>query len=142
MKIVINDCHGGFGLSKEAMMLYGELAGITLYPVDQKPWSLGIVTYWTVPEDQRVQGKSGHEYVEMSFSERIAHNEAISKQQLWYRDIERNDPLLVQVVETLGSKANGRHADLKVVDIPDGVEWQIEEYDGSERIAEVHRTWC
>lgn len=141
MKIVINDCHGGFGLSKEAMMLYGELAGITLYPVDQNPWSLGIVTYWTVPEEERVQEKSGHEYDEMSFSERIAHNEVISKQQLWYRDIERNDPLLVRVVETLGSKANGKYADLKVVEIPDGVNWQIEEHDGSEWIAEVRRTW-
>lgn len=141
MKIVINDCHGGFGLSKEAMMLYGELAGLTLYPVDQEPLFLGIVTYWTVPEEERVQEKSGDEYAKMSLGERITHNEAISKQQLWDREIERNDPLLVQVVETLGAHASGEYADLKVVEIPDGVDWQIEEHDGSEWIAEVHRKW-
>jgi hypothetical protein len=32
-------------------------------------------------------------------------------------------------------------AELKVVESPDDVEWEIEEYDGIEWIAEVHRTW-
>ena len=57
------------------------------------------------------------------------------------RDIERNDPILIQVVEEMGIEANGRHAELKVVEIPDDVEWLIEEYDGSEWVAEQHRTW-
>jgi hypothetical protein len=25
--------------------------------------------------------------------------------------------------------------------VPDGVEWTVEEYDGREWVAEVHRTW-
>jgi len=53
----------------------------------------------------------------------------------------RNDPLLVQAVEELGEAADGSHAELKVVEIPDGVNWTIEEYDGWEWIAEAHRTW-
>lgn len=53
----------------------------------------------------------------------------------------RNDALLVKVVETLGEKASGEVTDLKVVEIPDEVEWIIEEYDGNEWVAEVHRTW-
>jgi hypothetical protein len=28
-----------------------------------------------------------------------------------------------------------------VVEIPDDVNWQVEEYDGMEHIAEKHRTW-
>jgi hypothetical protein len=55
--------------------------------------------------------------------------------------IERNDPFLVQLVEELGEAANGRYGDLKVVEIPDDVEWEIKEYDGNEWIAEKHRTW-
>jgi hypothetical protein len=31
MKIVINDCYGGFGLSYEGVMRYAELKGIKLY---------------------------------------------------------------------------------------------------------------
>jgi hypothetical protein len=57
------------------------------------------------------------------------------------RDLARDDPDLVAVVEELGNQANGRHAELKVVDIPDDVNWCIEEYDGREWVAERHRTW-
>ena len=54
---------------------------------------------------------------------------------------QRTHPLLVRVVEELGHKASGRFSSLKVVDIPDGVDYSIEEYDGLEHIAETHRTW-
>lgn len=37
--------------------------------------------------------------------------------------------------------AYGDCADLKIVEIPDDVEWVIEEYDGIEYVSEVHRTW-
>jgi hypothetical protein len=90
MKIVINDCYGGFGLSKKALALYNERTGT-------------VLTY---------------EY-----------------------DIKRNDPILVEIVEQLGEAANGDFAELKVVEIPDDVQWQIQEYDGDEWIAEKHRTW-
>jgi hypothetical protein len=57
------------------------------------------------------------------------------------RDIERDDPNLVEVVKELGNKANGEYASLSVINIPDDVDWTIEEYDGSEWISEEHRTW-
>jgi hypothetical protein len=57
------------------------------------------------------------------------------------RDLARDDPDLVAVVEELGNRADGRHAELKVVDIPDDVNWYVEEYDGLEWVAERHRTW-
>jgi hypothetical protein len=54
---------------------------------------------------------------------------------------DRADPDLVAAVETLGAKANGSCAKLKVVEIPDGTDYEISEYDGNEHIAERHRTW-
>ena len=54
---------------------------------------------------------------------------------------QRHDPLLIAAVEALGEKAWGTHAELRVVEIPDGVEYFIEEYDGKEWVAEKHRTW-
>lgn len=48
---------------------------------------------------------------------------------------------VIEVVERLGKLANGDHAELKVVDVPDDVEWHIAEYDGMEWVAEDHRTW-
>jgi hypothetical protein len=55
--------------------------------------------------------------------------------------IPRDDHRLVQVVEELGREANGHCAALKVVTIPDDVQWVIEKKDGSERVSEQHRTW-
>jgi hypothetical protein len=55
--------------------------------------------------------------------------------------IPRNDPELVQAVEELGFDACDRFSLLKVVEIPDDVDWEIVDYDGMEHIAEVHRTW-
>jgi hypothetical protein len=48
---------------------------------------------------------------------------------------------LVQVVEELGKEANGNYAKLEIIEIPDDVDWEIDEYDGMEHIAEKHRTW-
>ena len=53
----------------------------------------------------------------------------------------RSDPRLVAAVEELGTAADGSLAELRVVELPDGVEWTIEEYDGTEWVAEKHRTW-
>jgi predicted RND superfamily exporter protein len=51
----------------------------------------------------------------------------------------RDDPELVRAVEELGKEAGV--GELIVVEIPDDVDWIIEEYDGNERISEAHRTW-
>ena len=56
-------------------------------------------------------------------------------------NIPRDDPILIQVVEELGEASWGSAAELKIVDIPDDVEWEIEDYDGQEWVSEVHRTW-
>jgi len=85
MKIVINECFGGFGLSKIARE------------------ELGIGEY---------------------------------------DSMKRTDLRLVSVVMALGSAAaSSMYAKLAVVDVPDDVEWYIEEYDGYEHVAEKHRTW-
>ena len=53
----------------------------------------------------------------------------------------RNDYRLVRVVEELGSEANGHCAALKVVTIPDDVEWVVLKANGREHVSEQHRTW-
>lgn len=50
------------------------------------------------------------------------------------RDIDRADPILAQVVETLGEKADGDCAKLEIEDIPAGTLYRITEYDGYESI--------
>jgi hypothetical protein len=90
IKIVINTCFGGFGLSEEAEAEYKKRKGIT-----DPDW--------------------------------------------YYWDIDRTCPVLVSMVEA--GKVDGTYAELKVVEIPDDVNWFIHEYDGIEHVAERHRTW-
>ena len=90
--VVINTCHGGFGISAAAESKYRELAGIT----------------------------------DPDFHSRL---------------IPRDDEHLIAVVELMGKEANNRFSELKIVDVPDDVNWCIEEYDGREWVAERHRTW-
>ena len=56
----------------------------------------------------------------------------------YYSDINRDDPHLIQTIKELGIEAG---EDLKIVEVPDGVEWEVEEYDGLEWVSEAHRTW-
>jgi hypothetical protein len=58
-----------------------------------------------------------------------------------YWEIDRDDPVLVQIIEQLGDSAGDSYSSLKIVEIPDGVKWRISEYDGVEWVAEKHRTW-
>jgi hypothetical protein len=49
-------------------------------------------------------------------------------------DLDRADPLLVQVVEELGEEANGLYARLDIMDLPKGTLYRIDEYDGMETV--------
>ena len=104
------------------MLRYAELKGVKMYPyTDPKYAALGVCTYFLEPEDPA------------AVEDR--------RPSLSQYEIARDDPMLVQVVEEMGNKSFGQCAELKVVEIPDGVAWEIAEYDGNEHIAESHRTW-
>jgi hypothetical protein len=111
MKIVINTEYGGFGLSAQAFEAYLKLKNIE---------------YVIVPNESTFIGQEFYS----------PNNEYISQY-----DIVRDDPDLVQVVELLGEQSWGNFASLKVVEIPDGTNWYIHEYDGIESIHEVHQSW-
>ncbi len=139
-RVVINNCHGGFGLSNDAVLRYLELSSVPVWCEEQN--SLIPFKYWLVPPGpNRLSDPSSDEWADMTIQERQAHNQAYSKQVFYDREVPRDDPFLVRTVLELGKMANGRCAELKVVEIPEDVDWIIEEYDGLEWIAERHRTW-
>jgi hypothetical protein len=51
----------------------------------------------------------------------------------WPIDVDRADPLLVQVVEELGEETSC-WGDLQIRDVPAGSLYRIEEYDGYEAV--------
>ena len=114
-EIVINICHGGFSLSHEAVLRYHQLQGQAIYWRNTEYADISL--YYTDP--------------------------AMTAVSSWRdQDPRRDDPYLVQVVREMGGEAaGGAMSVLKVVEIPAGVQWFIQEYDGKEWIAERHRTW-
>lgn len=56
-------------------------------------------------------------------------------------DIPRDCAVLIALVEKLGDRINTPYSSLKIVEVPDDADWYIDEQDGREWIAEVHRTW-
>jgi len=62
--------------------------------------------------------------------------------RLDYWKIPRDNPGLIEAVETLGSEgAGGDFSTLKIVEVPEDINWYIADYDGNEWVAERHRTW-
>jgi hypothetical protein len=144
MKLVINKCYGGFSLSHEGVMLYAKLSGIKLFPyVRNRTSGSYIIDAYDRWVGQTDDPFSIH-YMTKDFGDSYKWEDVKEEGNSAYfsdRDIPRDDPNLVKVVEKLGEKANGRCASLAIVDIPDDVEWDVEEYDGNEWVAEHHRTW-
>lgn len=110
-KIVYNACFGGFGLSNEAIKLYGELKGLNLVFIEDKDY----------PQHGRWhrEGNPDYDYYFDQYT------------------IGRTDPVLVQVVEELGEKANDRYSDLQIADLAPGTRYYIDEYDGQESIMTI-----
>ncbi len=134
-KVVYNACHGEFNLSEAAVARYAKMKGIALYPERDKMFSaLGLVTYWTVPPEERVRPLDSAEFHEATMAERKANSSAYRVQTLSPRDISRDDPTLAQVVEELGDAASGKFAKLKIADVPSGAKYRIDEYNGFESV--------
>lgn len=151
MKIVINTCFGGFSLSGAALRRIAELQGRECYffnyqiresryiPITEDANATLGFTAFDIPNPNEIFGKQ--DWYLMSAEEREVNSTLYKKHIIDNRPEDRTDPLLIQVIEELGSKGNGRHAKLSVIEIPDDVEWEIDEYDGVETVREVHRSW-
>jgi len=54
---------------------------------------------------------------------------------------DRTNPKLIKCVEKLGDRANGEYSKLKIIEIPDNIDWEISKYYGIECVEEKHRIW-
>ncbi len=148
-KVIINGCHGGYGLSALAMKRIAELQGKDCIFVDmvheRKTLSLEEAmksSWWTAfYNDPSALQEEMHNFYNSTMEKRREMNKRYEDIMVTCFDDDRSNDLLVQVVEELGTKANGSHADLRIVEIPADVEWEISEYDGWETVEEKHRSW-
>lgn len=115
-----------------------EKKGVTLYP---ERYDSGYVLYWTVPENQwrncldynkdKEGYKAGVEYEHAHDFEYISQS------------LPRDDSDLVSTIEELSGVELEQCSDLHIIEIPDGVDWEIVQDDefGYEWVEEKHRSW-
>ena len=144
-KVAINTCYGGFGLSNAA---YEKLI----------EWGIPVRNYKEPKRNENglYEIETDDEVIYDRELTLLGEDESNDKLYHFYKDADnslfgrywdtwtrenRTHPLVIRVIEELGEAANGRCAELKVVEIPDNVEYYIDEYDGLEHIAEKHQTW-
>lgn len=139
MKIVVNRCYGGFDLSPIAIQEYLKRKGKKAFFYVQIP------IYGSLNE--KYERKEANDIGDVLCLHVMLKDLGKTATKLSDEDyfsinyIERNDKDLVAVVEELKDKANTRFSELEVVEIPDDVEFEIEEYDGKEWVSEKHRRW-
>lgn len=131
MKIILNKCYGGFDISDEAYELYAEKKGLTLY------------RYYDDYKNKQMLKGSGliNYYFTKDFGDNIEKDKIDWKTNLYLNYGHRDDPTLVEVVEELGNKASGSYSNLVVVEIPDNMDYVIDNYDGIETLHEKVRAW-
>ena len=137
--VVANRCYGGFNLSVKGLMTYCEkkYGQAFLYKETDDFEEYQKIPYSeNCDKDQRLRC-----WVVSEDKGDVVNWDDISNCILDNYDIKRDDPALIATVRELGEEANGRYANLEIVEIPDDVKWVIREYDGWEKIEEEHRSW-
>lgn len=132
-KVAYNTCFGGFGLSHAATMRYAELKGVKIYPfvdvrmADNKPMDTKEKYRLATAKEADTQ-LCVHYCTTPEFSNDTYYS-------TWDMYQDRNDPILIQVIEELGEKANGQCAKIKLEELEAGTLYRIDEYNGRESVA-------
>lgn len=140
MKIVINAQYGGFNLSAEALKYLAEKGSRLLekIPLNEYYGKDRVDEQW---EKEKLKD-IGDGWFTNGWTFFVTKKDGfIYHLDDRYDDKTRSHPDMIEVVEKLGEKANGNCATLKIVEVPDDAEIEIEEYDGIEWVSEKHRRW-
>lgn len=72
--------------------------------------------------------------LELGYKETKENEEMDDRYRPYCVNDDRTNSILIQAIEELGEEANGPHAQIVIVEIPDKIQYEISEYDGIESI--------
>ena len=136
-KVILNKCFGGFGVSKEAYELYAKKKGLKLFCYEYDIKNIVNTIYKYAREDNLLNC-----YFTKDFGDNVQiTNEDYEKYNLFLDEGHREDSTLIEVIEELGEKANGKYSQLEIVEIPDDLDYIIDYYDGIETLHQRVEKW-
>lgn len=139
-KVAINACLGGFELSLLAQKMLLQLKGfkdVCFYK------ARGYRTLTTNAEYFKILDLNNEKDIfalclKRDYGDRVFKGDINMNDYMWeiIDDIitNREDKDLVMVIESLGSQSNTDLSSLKIIKIPDGIEYAIDDNDGMESI--------
>lgn len=142
VKVVVNKCFGGFGISIEALKELVKRKAACVDATKPSKWYGGRDGWekkWQ--EDFSRYSDIGDGMMACPYGFNIFKDGNLYSLSDRYQNSTRTDKDLIGVVEMLGAKAFGDCAKLEIVEVPADVQWEINDYDGMESIHELHRSW-
>lgn len=137
-KVILNKCFGGFDVSKEAYELYAKKKDLKIFCYEMDMEDIKNTKYKYAKKDNGLFIN----YFTKDFGNNVQiTNEDYEKYNLYLDTSHREDPILIEVIEELCEKANGRFGELKIVEIPDDLDYVIDEYDGIETLHQKVQEW-
>lgn len=137
-KVVYNACFGRFSLSYEALEIIAASHGKNLFYYEMEgEWTPDDHPHY-VHVDNPKSNKGNYAIYDEDVGDDYYsddENQEFRNEHYYspYMNIARHDPMLIAAVETLGERANGSCADLRIAEI-EGDLYRIDEYDGFETV--------
>lgn len=147
MKIALNkDGLGLFKLSPEAFVYYHTLKGkpCYFYRIETFVEFPEMILVETKEDFIRFRDTSGY-FSNKYFGKKVKAGESkkVKTSQIFdtlYK-YDRTDSDLIKTIEDLGERANSIISDLKIVEVPDDIEFELFERNGCEYAVEKGRYW-
>ena len=141
MKIILNKQSDGiFSVSDKGYRLYCEKIGKTAYLYNEYKYDMGYL--YRIDNDT---DKDNRHYVccVKDYGKYFVKESELKEKDILYlsADEYRENPILVEVVEELGKEASDKYSDLRVINIPDNVDYTIDTQNGVETLYVIGQSY-
>jgi hypothetical protein len=154
MKVIINKCYGGYGFDPFTIQKYADAKNVKLYWYERDYGNSCVfprerfvkTTIEKINADESLHMgyysmiKDMGEYLVFDWNKED-YDDVLGKYLFKFPEESesRTDSVLIEIIEKYGKlNTHGCH-NPQVIEIPDGVEWTVNDYDGMETLVEKYR---
>ncbi len=148
MKVIKNDCYGGFGVSQQAIF---DLVKMNCEHISKRDFDEYFGRHIESLDEQfdnfglngcniRIRLNSCKDWLDW-----LNYAYDVEQRKIYFFNNQKSSrtcPDLIKLIEEKGSMyCSSRHSQLVIIEVPDNACWEIEEYDGLESIVECYRVF-